>query len=226
MNASNASSSAQRILSRPRLTVAVVWLLLAAACATTGLGRGPRHGWWDGLGPVIPHDSFPSDCSLCHVGAGWNELHDEFSFDHLAETGVALEGAHDRAACLRCHNDSGPVAAFAVKGCAGCHEDLHRGQLGPDCTSCHKQTSWRPVGQVQLHARTRFPLVGAHASTSCRRCHEAGEVGVFLPVDTSCVSCHQADLARALNPPHLALGFVNRCDRCHRPTSWNEAETP
>ena len=35
---------------------------------------------------------------------------------------------------------------------------------------------------------------------------------------------HAGDLARANNPDHLALGFVNRCDACHKPTFWNDAE--
>ncbi len=75
-----------------------------------------------------------------------------------------------------------------------------------------------------LHARGRFPLIGAHAATSCHRCHQGGEAGVFTPIDNSCVSCHQDDLARATNPNHLLLDLVDDCHRCHRPTSWNDAQ--
>jgi hypothetical protein len=38
------------------------------------------------------------------------------------------------------------------------------------------------------------------------------------------VTCHRADLARAINPPHLGLGWVDRCDRCHQPIDWSLAE--
>jgi hypothetical protein len=209
-----------------------VWLALGGAWVAFAIvacvARGPRsveqHRWWMGFGPVLPHETFPADCSLCHVGAKWNTLREDFRFDHEAETGVRLDGAHEQAACLRCHNDRGPVATFTAQGCRGCHEDIHLGRLGPDCTECHRQETWQPFGQVALHNRTRFPLVGVHAATSCRRCHVGAEVGIFVPTDNQCVTCHRDDLARALNPNHVALGWVDRCDRCHIPTTWEEAE--
>ena len=134
--------------------------ILALACVSSGPGAAQRHRWWAGLGPVLPHDSFPADCQLCHLGENWNALRSNFSFDHERETGVPLVGAHQRAQCLRCHNDRGPVATFVAQGCVGCHEDVHFGELGASCTSCHKQITWQPVGQIERHNRTRFPLVG------------------------------------------------------------------
>ena len=205
----------------------MVWvasgILVLAACSVRGARHLGQHRWWAGLGPVIPHDSFPADCNLCHVGDSWQELVPTFSFDHETETGVALVGAHSQAQCLRCHNDRGPVAVFQERGCAGCHEDRHQGTLGNDCASCHQETTWRPFGQVELHARTRFPLYGVHAETSCRRCHIGAEVGRFMPTDTACVTCHRDDLLRATNPNHVNLGLVRRCDRCHQPTTWTGA---
>ena len=65
------------------------------ACVVQGPGEGELHRWWVGLGPVLPHDSFPADCSLCHVGQEWNTLTEEFQFDHEAETGFA-NGVLDR----------------------------------------------------------------------------------------------------------------------------------
>lgn len=211
----------------PGRTVALVLAIayVTFACAIQGDPTARVHRWWQGLGPVLPHDDFPADCSMCHQGTGWQTMVEDFEFDHEAETGVALVGAHERAQCLRCHNDRGPVAVFQAQGCAGCHEDIHIGTLGGDCTSCHGQETWRPEGMVELHQRTRFPLTGTHAVTSCRRCHIGSEVGRFTPTDVECVSCHRADLADATNPNHIALGWVDRCDRCHMPTTWNQAET-
>jgi hypothetical protein len=159
------------------------------------------------------------------VGPGWSTLTENFAFDHAARTGVALPGAHAEARCLRCHNDRGPVEAFAARGCAGCHEDVHQGELGPQCTSCHTQVTWRPVAQVEKHAHRRFPLTAAHALVSCHRCHPGARVGNFTPTDTRCETCHQDDLVRAVNPPHVALGYVDNCQRCHIPTRWEQATT-
>lgn len=194
--------------------------LFLAACAVFSALNTPPQGWNDKRGPVVPHESFPSDCSLCHVGEGWNQIREDFVFDHGEETGTVLVGAHADAECLRCHNDRGPVESFARRGCAGCHEDIHRGMLGKTCVDCHQEADWRPRAPIARHAQTRFPLVGAHASAACWRCHPGAQVGNFSRADTECVSCHRTDLARALNPDHQAMGWTSRCDRCHIPTSW------
>lgn len=207
-------------LHKRKLIAAFAVSVLIAACVAPGPGSGRLHRWWSGLGPVLPHESFPGDCTICHVGASWNQLVVNFRFDHEKQTGVRLDGAHARAKCLRCHNDRGPVASFHAKGCAGCHQDRHAGQLGTDCSSCHQESSWRPVGQLAMHNRTRFPLSGAHASVSCQRCHPGGWVGDFTPTDSDCVTCHQLELARTTNPPHLGLGWTDSCQRCHIPTRW------
>lgn len=181
------------------------------------------HRWWDRRGPVVPHDTFPADCTLCHVGDDWQTIRDDFEFDHMSATGVQLEGAHATAECLRCHNDRGPVEVFARRGCAGCHEDVHKTLLGRDCASCHGQVDWLPRGQIAKHAETRFPLIGAHVAVACFRCHPGANAGIFSGVDIQCVSCHQGDLATALNPNHQQQGWVDACDRCHIPTTWSGA---
>lgn len=209
---------------RTSLALGAALLCLAAACALRGPVDAERHRWWTGLGPVLSHDTFPADCKLCHVGEAWNELAKDFRFDHEAEAGVALEGAHRDAQCLLCHNDRGPVGLFQARGCAGCHEDVHFGELGQRCDSCHDVWSWRPTGQSARHHHTRFPLSGAHARVACHRCHPGALAGDFLPTETACVSCHRDDLLATQNPPHVPLGWVDGCQRCHPPTSWSHAE--
>jgi len=180
---------------------------------------------WDkeAHGPVVPHDTFPADCSLCHVSGNWHTIKKDFVFDHEKETGVPLNGAHAKASCLMCHNDRGNVETFAAKGCAGCHEDIHRGAMGKNCDDCHTEQTWRPEDSIAKHNRTRFPLVGAHAATACFTCHEGAQVGNFEGLDISCESCHTSDLVRATSPDHAALGLTNDCQRCHTPTTWNSA---
>jgi len=195
---------------------------LLAACIVGAPKDALRHRWWSGLGPVLPHDTFPANCNLCHVGDSWQEVRPDFEFDHEAETGYPLAGAHQVARCLRCHNDRGPVATFEARGCVGCHEDIHYGELGTNCTECHDQRTWNPTELISAHHKTRFPLVGAHAAVACYRCHPGSEVGDFRPTDTDCLTCHAQDLARTTN--HVGLGWVDNCDRCHLPVDWNLAE--
>src|SRR5690349_16403372 len=56
-------------------------LCLIAACVATGPEAMKQHLWWSGLGPVLPHDTFPADCALCHVGNDWQTLTADFRFD-------------------------------------------------------------------------------------------------------------------------------------------------
>jgi hypothetical protein len=185
--------------------------------------NGPRHGWNKKWGPLVPHRSFPGDCGLCHVPDRWDVLRDDFSFDHEARTGYPLEGAHAQAACLRCHNDRGPVQVYASRGCAGCHPDPHTATLGLDCQRCHDETSWRPTGLMAEHARTRFALMGAHVAAPCESCHSGATAGQFRGAPTQCELCHQADLARATAPNHVANGWVADCERCHTPIAWERS---
>ncbi len=185
-----------------------------------GEDKGPQHGWWQGNGPVVSHESFPLDCMLCHTGKDWHTMREDFEFDHLAQTGVPLEGAHAAAQCLRCHNDRGSVTSFAAQGCAGCHVDVHEGKQGKACQDCHSQDNWNLLGAIMDHSRTRFPLVGAHAGTACRQCHVGIEVGNMEPLDVACESCHGGLAEHVLDPDHAALGWIQDCSECHRPTTW------
>ena len=206
-----------------KLGVVLTLLCGAWACALSSRADVDVQEWWLSRGPVVPHDSFPADCSLCHAGDDWQTIEEDFEFDHLAQTGVELEGAHARAECLRCHNDRGPAGVFAARGCAGCHGDVHTGKLGGNCVDCHGQEDWRPEESIALHNRTGFALVGSHAAAACWRCHPGADQALFSGADTECVSCHGDDLALALSPDHAAQGWVSGCDRCHIPTSWTGA---
>jgi hypothetical protein len=185
--------------------------------------QGSQHEWWTERGLVIPHASFPADCTLCHLEGDWSTLRPDFQFDHAQVTGVALEGAHAAAQCLRCHNDRGPVQAFAQRGCVGCHDDVHQGVRSTGCDQCHGQEDWQVDEDRLVHARTRFALIGPHASAACRDCHVGINAGVLEPLDTSCESCHTDDLARALDPDHAALGWTMDCEECHQVSTFGAA---
>ena len=200
--------------------------VVAAACAACFIGCAtwdqpliPRSGWSKRWGPLVPHEKFPGDCSICHQPGGWRTLREDFTFDHEKETGYRLEGAHLEAACLRCHNDRGPVKQYVRRGCGGCHPDPHKSSQSIDCTRCHNQTDWQATGLVLEHARTRFPLVAAHAITPCDACHTRASVGDYRNTPVDCHLCHQQDAGRAF-PNHPINGWIRNCERCHTPASW------
>lgn len=207
---------------RGRLPLLAALLFGLTACALSAVDVKVQD-WWAARGPVVPHDSFPADCTLCHAGSDWNTIREDFEFDHEAETGVPLTGAHARAECIRCHNDRGPVEVFAARGCAGCHENVHRGQLGDRCVDCHSDQDWRPHESIAEHARTGFPLIGAHAGVTCWMCHASAEEGVFTGVSTDCASCHAGDALAAASVDHLAQGWTTSCDDCHAPIAWTQS---
>lgn len=183
----------------------------------------PQQDWNNKWGPLVPHTNFPGDCSICHIPERWDKLRDDFHFNHEKETGHRLEGSHASATCLRCHNDRGPVQAYAARGCSGCHQDPHASTLGMDCERCHGQLTWEPTGLVGEHARTRFPLVGVHSIATCESCHEGAAAGQFMGAPTQCEICHQDDLAGTMDPNHLVNGWISDCQKCHQPSSWEGA---
>lgn len=210
----------RRFASITSLCLATVWCLLLINCETVV----PRQGWSENWGPMVPHETFPGDCQICHLTNRWDVLRENFAFDHARQTGYALEGAHAHAACLRCHNDLGSLHVYLARGCGGCHSDPHGANLGMNCTRCHSQSDWSPTGLVAEHARTRFPLIGAHAIVPCETCHERATVGEFRGAPVDCHLCHQRDVAQVTSPDHMANGWNRDCERCHTGGSWGGAQ--
>lgn len=176
-------------------------------------------------------------CESCHDVTGFKPP--RFSPDDHARTRMPLTGAHLAVACDACHREV-PVERlravgvrpppgspprteqmrFASTACSECHEDPHRGRTARfgTCDTCHATVAWAAVRFD--HARTRFPLVGAHGQVPCRSCH-AGEGGTlaFSGRPILCDACHK--------DPHGGQ-FARRfgrdgrtdCAVCHQPTAW------
>lgn len=199
-------------------------ILLLSSCGWVACQTfTPRQGWKPEYGPVVPHDTFPTDCALCHTGGNWKTIRADFTFDHGKETGVELHGAHRSVSCLLCHNDRGPVKLFASQGCTGCHVDVHQGNLGKTCQGCHTENSWLVRDAVSRHDRTRLPLVGAHAATPCYRCHTGAPVGNFAGLDPACATCHLQQYLATTSPNHTSSGFGTTCNDCHNTIHWQGA---
>lgn len=179
-----------------------------------------------------------TDCARCHVEHNGGKIPlvrlDAKKFDHRAETGYPLEGAHARLACQSCHNaqkipasargeikvkDLNRTFLGLARGCTSCHASPHDAGFGANCVSCHTQAAWKPAPGFS-HSRTKFALNGAHASVACEKCHPAPagqKVAHFTAVPFgSCKNCH-AD-------PHKGAfqeaKFPGACDTCHTTAGW------
>jgi hypothetical protein len=188
-----------------------VILALSALAAVPSPARGQQN----------PHGKLPDgvDCSDCHTPKSWRPDPRTMAFDHERRTGFPLRGRHRDAPCRSCHLDltfADPVLRDAE--CQTCHADVHRGAYPQRCADCHNAVSFSDVPALQGHARTTFPLTGAHLQTSCRTCHVDDRLGTFTPLDPQCVACHEADAANAAAVDHA--NFPTDCLRCHVTLAW------
>jgi hypothetical protein len=95
--------------------------------------------------------------------------------------------------------------------CADCHskQDVHKGQLGKQCGTCHGAKAWRENVKFD-HDLTNYPLTGMHAIVACEACHATP---AFKTVQTTCFACHKKD------DVHEGR-LTSKCDTCHSPASW------
>jgi hypothetical protein len=144
-----------------------------------------------------------AECSSCHRTDGWSAV-TTANFDH-SKTRFPLRGRHRNVECTRCHTGASKVVRRDYGQCQDCHADVHRGQFmgqvasSPSkgrCESCHNESGFVPATfTVADHARTRFPLEGAHLALPCTSCHvavkdNAGTYRRYRATDISCASCH------------------------------------
>jgi len=162
---------------------------------------------------------FSTACETCHGENSWQPAP---KFDHTAESGFPLTGAHVFTPCIECHVN------FQLSGipndCYGCHQNQYETAADPDhtgfpttCETCHSTTNWVPADFD--HNLTIFPLTGAHVSLECFACHESGYTGT----PTDCFSCHQTDFDNTNDPNHAAALFPTECETCHTTTAWEPA---
>ena len=244
---SHAPSSPTQVPARARrahvvLTSVVVGLLTLAAAAPAGAAPGPVEGIAKvrrveapfalvGAANNNPHGDITIACEACHTAAGWRPLREDAEFDHDRQTPFPLTGRHEQANCRSCHLDLRfDAPELAPDDCASCHVDVHRAQLGTDCQTCHTTQDFGLVRGVDVHARTAFPLTGAHLQVACESCHADGgreSDGVFTPVDPSCMSCHADDFQATSTSlvDHVAAGFPTDCQACHSTLSFRAQTT-
>lgn len=173
------------------------------------------------------------DCIECHSdhhGRKFDMVRfDQKKFNH-GLTSFNLNGQHKVIDCRECHtpdligdqeikkrNDT--FLGMALE-CASCHEDFHQGTLAinTNCASCHNEEAFRPANGFD-HAKTKYPLIGAHKSVECKECHapttlNGREFQEFAGVKFSdCIECHQ--------DPHDNQ-LPGDCKRCHTEISFTQ----
>ncbi|MDE2596052.1 MAG: cytochrome C [Sphingomonadales bacterium] len=170
---------------------------------------------WKGLGTGCAachakddahHGSRGSNCAQCHSTASWGSA----TFDH-ASTGFPLNGGHAEAACASCHG-AGNANKHPARSCFACHarDDVHKGQNGTDCASCHTSRGWKQTS-FDHDRMTDFPLKGAHRTAFCEGCHVQPPKVAKPPV--TCIGCHAAD------DKHKGDNGTD-CARCHTESAW------
>ncbi len=148
-------------------------------------------------------------CSQCHSTDGF-ELAKQFKHE---TTGFELQGVHRSLECGKCH--SSKIVTLSDR-CVNCHQDAHQGQLGKDCSICHKPEKWNQVSNQISHGSDFF-LSGQHRTVPCEECHLKG---VFKGTPKQCEICHW--IRRQDDPYKTKLGL--ECGVCHNPLNWTPAQ--
>ena len=146
--------------------------------------------------------SLGAGCAGCHSTTAWKPA----AFDHN-NAAFKLTGAHTSVTCSACHTNQ--VFKGTPSGCFDCHakDDAHNSQFGTDCAACHATDAWSNI--TFDHAKSQFPLTGAHSGLPCQRCHSSG----FRGTSTACSACHH-------EPAFHAGLFPAECAACHTTAAW------
>ncbi len=175
-----------------------------------------------------------ADCRKCHNTTGWNK-YSRSAFNHDS-TSYPLQGKHRRVKCESCHKTKGSRKIKNFSRCGDCHTDYHQGQFKNTvwkgrCEECHTVNGFSPARfTIDEHAKTEYPLRGAHKAVPCVFCHKKINVGTPLETmqfhfqSTRCSTCHndphkgQAD---TFKKRRSTLTGKDGCEHCHVVTAWD-----
>ena len=142
-------------------------------------------------------------CVDCHTAAGFKPA----AFTPKEHSSYPLEGAHLKAACVKCHLMDKALDARRFTGvtrkCNECHRDIHWNQFWKDgwtrCDACHgTPASWKKL-IFDHETQSRFQLKEAHRKTKCSACHprvtlaNKDVIVQYKPLLMACGDCHTFD---------------------------------
>jgi hypothetical protein len=93
------------------------------------------------------------------------------------------------------------------------------------CEACHSTDSWKDLRGFD-HAKTDFPLLGAHRATACIDCHKppAMETNLlnvdFKAAPTKCEQCHEDEHGGQF----MNVARVTPCGECHDSARWKPSQ--
>ncbi len=141
---------------------------IATQCIGCHLPESPHQNQFEGV-----------DCAACHKTEIWEEAP---LFDH-DDANYALTGKHVDVSCDGCHMTGESLAGesfvqytdLEFGSCKSCHDDVHEGSFGNNCSSCHVTQEWLEISGLDEsafdHSTTGFDLVGSHRTLECNSCH-------------------------------------------------------
>jgi hypothetical protein len=145
-------------------------------------------------------------CETCHGVKAWKPS----TFNHDVDTKYLLKDKHRAVKCAACH--TGPIYVHKLgSACVDCHlkDDKHKTTLGRQCDDCHAERGWKDAKGFD-HAKSRFPLHGAHVKVECKSCHVDA---LYRQTPGRCIDCHRKDDRHKGN---LGEG----CGDCHGDVTW------
>ncbi len=153
--------------------------------------------------------NFGKKCESCHNDAAWKPS----TFDHTKSTRYPLKFEHAVIKCEACHIGKlyeKEGAKLPGMTCLACHQkdDVHKGQEGKLCESCHDEKTWKKAKFD--HNKSVFPLLGAHHAVKCGACHRTQQ---YKDAPSTCIGCHEKE-----DTHKKTLG--SQCDSCHNVRSW------
>jgi hypothetical protein len=153
-------------------------------------------------------DGFGAKCESCHREKDWKTL----KFDHTKDTKYPLVDKHIKVKCTDCHTEKIATQKLSHE-CVACHkkDDVHKEKLGKKCQSCHDIKDWKKA-HID-HARSRFPLMGAHIIVDCKKCHTTQ---LYRDAPLDCFSCHKKDDEKTHK---MRMG--KKCETCHNARAWS-----
>ena len=189
---------------------------LSGECQSCHLAKEPHLG------------IFGKSCNDCHSEKTWENN----QYQHLKETGFALNGKHSKLECIDCHGEK----LNPKTQCISCHltDDIHQGSNGEKCQSCHSEKNWSKANFDHSFAETGFVIDGGHEKVKCESCHLPGlsrkELSTLnkslndmnmgfvknISLIRQCVDCHRVD-----DPHFEKLG--KDCAQCHTTSRWDQS---
>jgi hypothetical protein len=168
---------------------------------------------------------FGSSCTQCHTEDSFQTFIGDGRFNHNV-TSFPLKGKHKSVSCVACHtqgthsstpfNEYNELKDYA---CTECHQDVHEGKFGNQCTECHSENAWKVGDDMDGfdHNLTAFPLEGLHKTVDCRSCHTTNLVDP-LPFNT-CTACHDDAHSNQL----MVGDDIRDCGDCHRVSGFENS---